>query len=645
MKLLKVRIENFRSIEDSGEFEVDDMTCLVGKNEAGKTALLEALSILRPHNKNVSKRNNNKYIKTDDYPRRHVTNYDQRHPNGNAIVATTWWRLSKEAKEQLTKEFGRYFITDDVFTVKKGYRGGSLWDLKRDEHKAIKHIIRKFALTASEKKTLENKTSALALKKRLDSMSSLSEKQRRLSEYLDEYDDDFVFNKSVKIIQDLMPYFFYMSSYDRMSGMISVDHLENHEPDTGEEIFLQFLEFAGAKLEDINNSKRNEEIIAKCEAASNYITDQIFEYWTQNKNLEIELKIGPGKLGDPEPFNSGTIVQARIRNHIHRVTVPFSERSAGFVWFFSFLIKFSQIRQKEGNLIILLDEPGLNLHGKAQADLLRYMEEKLLPYHQVIFTTHSPFMVPTHRLGSVRIVEDVIDNRVSKGTKVTTDVLRVDGDTLFPLRGALGYDIAQSLFIGKNTLLVEGPSDILYLQAFSEVLTRQGRECLDTQWIVCPTGGINKISSFISLFGGNNLNVAVLTDYHRGEKSNIRRIKEGEILRAGHLYTFADFVDKNEADIEDVFEKELFIQIINRTFNLREDIQLEPELIDSSGRLVKQVEEIFRNMSPDAPNFDHFTPASWLIKNLDILENSDDSVLKTLERAERIFQAFNKLLG
>lgn len=48
MKLIKVRVQNYRSVEDSGEFEIGDLTCLVGKNEAGKTALLSAMRGLKP---------------------------------------------------------------------------------------------------------------------------------------------------------------------------------------------------------------------------------------------------------------------------------------------------------------------------------------------------------------------------------------------------------------------------------------------------------------------------------------------------------------------------------------------------------------------------------------------------------------------
>ncbi|GMA74681.1 hypothetical protein GCM10025880_10980 [Methylorubrum aminovorans] len=121
------------------------------------------------------------------------------------------------------------------------------------------------------------------------------------------------------------------------------------------------------------------------------------------------------------------------------MTVPFSERSAGFIWFFSFLVKFAQVSKRGGNQILLLDEPGLTLHGKAQADLLRYFADRLLPKHQVVFSTHSPFMVPPDDLTLSRIIEDQVEQKrpgfwTTKGTKVRGDVLATDPDTLFPSR-------------------------------------------------------------------------------------------------------------------------------------------------------------------------------------------------------------------
>ena len=177
------------------------------------------------------------------------------------------------------------------------------------------------------------------------------------------------------------------------------------------------------------------------------------------------------------------------------VTTELGTRSRGFVWFFSFLAWYGDVQRKKQNVILLLDEPGLSLHGKAQGDLLRYFEKELVPNHQVIYTTHSPFMVDPTRFERVRIVqdrsvdtdEDLPDGE--EGTKVTSDVLEATDDSLFPLQGALGYDISQTLFVGSNSLIVEGVSDLLYLQVMSGVLQAEGREGLSSEWTITPVGG------------------------------------------------------------------------------------------------------------------------------------------------------------
>ncbi len=99
-------------------------------------------------------------------------------------------------------------------------------------------------------------------------------------------------------------------------------------------------------------------------------------------------------------------------------------------------------RKSHGSVILLLDEPGLTLHGTAQKDLLRYFAEQIAPNHQLIYTTHSPFMVPADDLASVRTVEDVVtrdtrDRKQSRGTKIRPDVLTTDPQTNFPIFGAM----------------------------------------------------------------------------------------------------------------------------------------------------------------------------------------------------------------
>lgn len=238
--------------------------------------------------------------------------------------------------------------------------------------------------------------------------------------------------------------------------------------------------------------------------------------------------------------------------------------------------------------------------------------------------------------------------RVPLGTKVRDDVLTRDPDTLFPLQGALGYEISQSLFVGKNTLLVEGPSDILYLQALSDALRRRQRQGLDARWTVCPAGGIDKIRPFVALFAGNALNIAVLADQAKGDRKKAEEMKRSEILKAGHFFTMADFLEREEADTEDLFEPDVFSEILNAAYSLDGSNKIDLEKLKAAApetkRLVKQAEAAFKVMPDIIPMLDHFTPAAWLIRNPKVLDVKSAAVGATLDRAEKVFVTYNSLL-
>jgi hypothetical protein len=258
-------------------------------------------------------------------------------------------------------------------------------------------------------------------------------------------------------------------------------------------------------------------------------------------------------------------------------------------------------------------------------------------------------MVEANKLTSARIVEDQVElkgtRRIALGTKVRADILTRDPDTLFPLQGALGYEITQSLFIGKHTLLVEGASDILYLQALSAGLKARTRMGLDARWTICPTGGIGNVKAFLSLFGGNQLDITVLADQTKKDVKKIEEIRKSEILKTGRVFTISDFTGKDESDIEDLFDPELFVRIVNEAYDLKVSHELTVASLDaadtSTARVVKKAEAAFNLFPESIPTFDHFTPSAWLIRNLPILDVKDRSVEDTLDRAERLFQALN----
>ena len=224
-------------------------------------------------------------------------------------------------------------------------------------------------------------------------------------------------------------------------------------------------------------------------------------------------------------------------------------------------------------------------------------------------------------------------------TKERTLVLSVDRETLFPLQGALGYEITQTLFIGKNSLLVEGPSDLLYLTTYSAELTQQGRTGLSQAWTITPVGGVDKVSAFMSLMYGNRLNVAVLTDFAKGQKKKIDDLKKLRLLSEAQILTANTYTGTGEADIEDLIGRDGYIALAKQAYKL-------PALkIASPGteRVVKDVEDAFRLLPPSAPEFDHFFPSSFLIENPALLKSLPNHK-EALDRFEKLFADLNALL-
>ena len=122
------------------------------------------------------------------------------------------------------------------------------------------------------------------------------------------------------------------------------------------------------------------------------------------------------------------------------------------------------------------------------------IDQRLAPKHQVIYTTHSPFMINLDGLNSVRTVQDVD----SRGTVISDDVLNNDPETVFPLQVALGYQMAQTLFLAPHCLMVNGASDLIYLQVLGDIVASHGRSRLDPRWVVIPVGGTDNLPTFVS---------------------------------------------------------------------------------------------------------------------------------------------------
>lgn len=637
VKLKTVQVKNFKSIDDSELVNIDNVTCFVGKNESGKTAFLRALQKLNPI-EDVDKN-----FDIMDYPRKGYSKYKSIHEKNPADVIIAEFELSIDEIEKIESAVGKDVMRSNIVKVIKNYKNTRNWQFEIDEKQFIHHLITNSELSDEVKlhlidiKTVNDLISYLegSEEKTAGEITLLSLLQSQFKNGVKE----FIINQ---ILINFVPKFVYFDDYYLMKGQISIPHLKTRRDkntiDDADRTFLSLLSLSGTKLEDFEGNE-NEHLIAELESASISITDQVFEYWSQNKRLEMEFKITQANPNDEPPLDEGPILHLRVYNQRHRNTVPFDERSRGFIWFFSFFAFFSEIESSDTGLVLLLDEPGLSLHAKAQNDFLRFIYERLAPKHQVIYTTHSPFMIEPTKLMNVRTVQD----KDEVGTKISEEVFRNDQDTIFPLQAALGYDIAQTLFIGPNCLLVEGPSDLIYLRILSEVVIAKGYDGLDHRWVITPVGGADKISTFVTLLGANKLNIAVLIDITAKDKQRIDYLKKNQFLGNNSLINIGEITGAKDADIEDIFDQQYYLELVNGAYSkeLTKKLTLK-SLLNQNPRIVKRIEDHFITNNISNGHFNHYLPAVYLLnEQIRLLKNLDQ---QTIDRANNLFGKVNSLI-
>lgn len=645
MRIKTLRVQNYKCIQDTGPFSLGDVSCLVGKNESGKSSILEALYRLNPVERDKAT------FSLFDYPRAAVGAYKERHERQPDNVVTAVFELEPTDIAAVEEVVGVDPFVSREIEISKGYDNKRRVVMNIDEKVIVEHYVQAMNFSAFETQQVRGAGTIRDLVIKLSGLERRSDKQVALLEKLNRAFPAASATQTIfQLILNLLPRFLLFTDYFRLPGRVSLNQLRVRQQSgtlTGDDrIFLALLDLAESNIDQLESLSRSEQIVMELEAIGARLTDQIIEYWSTNKGLTVEFRIDSGKPADPPPFNEGQIFSTRIRDARLRMTVPFDERSNGFIWFFSFLVWFSQVRKSYGeNLIILLDEPGLSLHGRAQWDLLRYFNEKLAPHYQVIYTTHSPFMIDADRLNDVRTVEERQEGGKSLGTKVSDKASSSDKDTLLPLQAALGFDIARRFF-GENTKVVAVPelSHVLYLKWFSAELRRRGLQGLDSRWTISPVGGLTKIASLVTLLYGKRDNVALVTDYGGEEEANVDRLRQRQLLSEANVLTPSQYVRENEADIEDMIGRETFAELVNRAYGLKEWSALPPSRPDGAPlRVVAEVTAHFKRL--DYPPFDRMIPASYLINHGEELRTQLPGLDAAIVRFEDLMRDLNRLLG
>ena len=450
----------------------------------------------------------------------------------------------------------------------------------------------------------------------------------------------------VSILSARIPKFIYFNQYPQMHGVTGInglfDHIKNNQTPPVEQPIVKILSLAGVNYDVLINAQSDNARgieIKKAENALNKELNRILASWSQHKIYCMESEILPSVSGNNLTLH--IYIEDRRKTESYATRKPFESESHGFLWFFSFLMMRKHFYADNNAVILLLDEPGLSLHAKAQKDLLQFFEDEFISRHQVIYTTHSPFMIDLGHLNRVRTVENKsLEEELSQlkyselGTKVSPDAFSAGKDTLIPLQSALGYDISQGLFISRNFLVVEGKSDEIYIRAISCLLEKSGKEGLGP-WNIVPTGGIGNVASFVKLFGATGLNLAVLVDSHNHEKQQIENLSNEGTIDKDRVLTYADFTGNKESDVEDMLTLDFYLKLVNEIFH----ISIEEADLPKRSRIISRLESYFEtNPIPNGVSFSHLKPAEHLMANIESIKVPEE----VLSRFQKVFDKLNE---
>lgn len=624
MKLTKFRVTNFRSIEDSGWLDVDEVTALIGVNESGKTNLLLPLWKLKPAR-------DGEIQPTSDYPktmfgqiRSAPRNYHfieaEFETGGAAEVLADAAGLTENAASRVvvTRYFdGDYSVAFPAHeiprTVAKCWLGGRLSEcaekvrggqaLKKEGELNFRMADGLDAITVNLPD--QEELDAQSIRDTISSVNRLLPTElaetsaiiplvqqliQEMHEKLAEITADSPGQKEgvVEAVLKEIPSFVYYSNYGNLDSEIYLPHVVENlaRDDLGAKesvkartlhVLFSFVQLQpkeilelGRDLEEENGQNREpdadeiaeiEEIAEKkrtrsilLQSAGTILTTKFRDWWKQGDyRFRFEA--------------DGNHFRIWVSDKHRSTEVELENRSTGLQWFLSFYLVFLvESRGNHKRAVLLLDEPGVSLHPLAQRDLSAFFES-LSATNQIMYTSHSPFLIDADRLERARKVYVAADGT----TKATPDLRHNEGKdeqagAAYAVHSALNLSVAESLLVGCQPVLVEGPSDQHYLTAIKALLVSGGKIKPKRELVFPPAGGTKTARVVASILTGRDevLPLLLLDDDMPG-----RQMREN--LRSGlysespnKVLSVGEFVGYENAEIEDLMPFDVMAEEIDR---------------------------------------------------------------------------------
>lgn len=536
MKLLAFRIKNFRSIIDTGwhQFSADGVTVLVGQNESGKTSILEALTkALDPENRIVS----DDIRLASDLPQVYFKaqfddeDLDSALSDYNDATRTL---VTKHYKKERYVVALRCFwepVDDGSYKLSVGI----------DDPEFVKEIER-----ISKGK---NQNSPEALIEPDSSETDEAVKDTQITSELNIGWSLYVETPQVTLFQaksGILPNFVDINDKGVLTGESAVA-ARNYLAVAG----IDIAKLIGSDLRTRSGTLRR---------ANEHISRDFSRFWSQTigdstqLQLESELQTYGADAGEKsgKPFLVFWISDGLNKLH------P-SQRSLGVQWFISFYLQLKATDKSDKHRLFLLDEPGANLHAKAQQDVLKLINQ-LQKDIQIVYSTHNPDLIEYEKLYRILVIQRRGDRDDSPSEIIDAHRLSsASRDSLSPILSAMGADLSHQQVIrkGRNVILEE-ISAFYYFTAFWHLLKRK-----EIAHFIAATG-VDNVEPLANMFLGWGLSFIVAVDDDPHGRAVYNKLKrdffgEDETSASGRMLKFSGCLG-----IEDIFSMGDFCKFILR---------------------------------------------------------------------------------
>ncbi|WGE47337.1 ATP-dependent nuclease [Actinobacillus equuli] len=548
MKFTSFKIENYKGIQNvtlNMVPEGGDIFTLVGLNESGKTSILEAISQFNPAMQEDGEEIRQLYSTSveDIEPVRLIPKHLRSNFGGEITIEATL-SLTNKDKERIifdvnsenSYSYEINSLSDSIVISHNFFFESSTYEKK------VNYITFGFSYKEKSKRTKWKETS-------LFSKDTLSREFH-----------DFIYS----CIKKLIPSIYYFPTFIfNQPEKIKISGSNQNVIDKIYTKILDNIAHATPNKLDLNEHviKRafsddesvKETLQSALDQMSALITDRVFELWRNILQGDVSGK--EILLVLTKDSSSNVYIQFQVKQGTSRYS--FIERSLGFRWFFSFLL-FTLFNQKENdrNILFLLDEPASNLHAKAQEELLKSFDKVTQNGNQIIYSTHSHYLINPMWLDQAYIVSnqatnyDYIDDRdqpLNENTLVSLDTYRnyvknnPTKTTYFqPILDKLNVTPSM-LDCVKPSVLVEGKSDYLILEYARRILLDA-----DDNIGILPLGGATKCEALISILKGWGVPFFIIFDDDAAGKNMAKKVKEDYILSDNSAITLKYFDEELE---------------------------------------------------------------------------------------------------